>query len=47
MNTPERRRVFVWRLGGWLVSVAVGYRMRDDVRSIALSVSWAQMRVEA
>jgi hypothetical protein len=23
MNTPERRRIFVWRLGGWLVSVAV------------------------
>ncbi len=45
MNTPERRRVFTVAAFGWLVSLIVGYRMREGVRSVAVNVSWARARV--
>ena len=45
MNTPERRRVYTFAAFGWIVSLIVGYRMREDVRSVAVNVSWTRARV--
>lgn len=47
VNRPERRRVVAFAAFGWLVSIVVGYRQREDIYSVAVNVSWARARVEA
>lgn len=47
MNTPERRWQGSLVILHWAVIVTLGYRMRDDVHSAAVNVSWARLRVEA
>jgi len=47
VNTPDRRWQGSLVAFGWVVVVTLGYRMRDDVRSAAVNVSWGRLRVEA
>ena len=47
MNTPERRWQGSLVAFGWVLVVTIGYRPRADVRSVAVNVSRARLRVEA
>ncbi len=46
MNSPRREWQGSLVAFGWVLVVTLGYRLRDDVHSAAVSVSWTRRRVE-
>ncbi len=44
MNTPDRRWQGSLVAFGWVVVATLGYRVRDGVASLAVSVSWGRVR---